>query len=60
MEEKELLKIIEEAARDGRTELDLSKKGIKSLPAEIGRLTKLTELYLHVNQLKNVPKEPIK
>jgi hypothetical protein len=38
MDEKEVLEIIEEAARDGRRELDLSNKGIKSLPAEIGKL----------------------
>jgi GTPase SAR1 family protein len=57
MEEKELLKIIERAARDGRTKLDLSNKGMKSLPAEIGRLTNLKRLYLNRNQLTSVPKE---
>ncbi len=57
MEEKELLKIIEEAARDGRAELDLTNKKIKSLPVEIGRLTNLTKLFLHNNQLTSVPKE---
>jgi Leucine-rich repeat (LRR) protein len=57
MDEKEVLEIIEEAARDGRTELDLNNKGIESLPAEIGNLTNLTELYLYNNQLTRVPKE---
>jgi len=57
MEEKELLKIIKEAARDSRTELDLSNKKIKSLPAEIGQLTNLTELNLHGNRLTSVHKE---
>jgi small GTP-binding protein len=57
MEEKELLKIIEEAARDGRTKLDLAGKGINSLPAEIGQLTNLELLDLSGNQLTSVPKE---
>jgi len=57
MEEKELLKIIEEAARYGRKRLGLSYSEIKSLPAEIGRLTNLTELDLSGNQLTSVPKE---
>jgi internalin A len=57
MEEKELLEIIEKAAKDGRKELDLSNKGIKSLPAEIGQLKNLRELYLFDNQLTSVPNE---
>jgi internalin A len=57
MEEKELLKIIEEAARDGRIEIDLARKGIKSLPAEIGQLRNLEWLNLSANQLTSVPKE---
>ena len=57
MEEKELLEIIEEAAEDGRTELNLSDEKIKSLPAEIGQLTNLKELSLSGNQLTSVPKE---
>jgi Leucine-rich repeat (LRR) protein len=46
MDEWKLLKIIKEAAIDGRTELDLSCKGIESLPTEIGQLKNLTELNL--------------
>jgi len=57
MEEKELLKIIEEAARDGRTEIDLSYKKIKSLPAKIGQLTNLTMLFMYHNKLTSIPKE---
>ena len=57
MTEKEVLEIIEEAARDGRTGLDLSDNGLKSLPGEIGRLTKLTKLSLYDNQLTSVPAE---
>jgi hypothetical protein len=34
MDEKELLEIIEEAARNESKDLTLSNKGIKSLPAE--------------------------
>ena len=36
MDEKEVLRIIDEAVGDGRKELNLSIKGIKSLPAEMG------------------------
>jgi Leucine-rich repeat (LRR) protein len=57
MDEKELLRIIEEAVRDGRTELKLYYKGIVSLPEEIGNLTNLKELFLSGNQLTSVPKE---
>ncbi|MBC8468948.1 MAG: leucine-rich repeat domain-containing protein [Planctomycetes bacterium] len=57
MEEKELLEIIEEAARDGRKELHLSNERIVSIPTEIRNLTNLTELDLSGNQLTSVPKE---
>jgi len=57
MTEKELIEVIERAARDGRTELDLSNRGIESLPPEIGKLTKLTVLDLSYNQLTSLPPE---
>ena len=57
MDEKKLLEIIKEAASDGRTELDLSNKGLTSLPAEIWQLKNLTKLYLFRNQLTSIPKE---
>lgn len=57
MTKKELLKIIEEAAKDGRTGLDLSNRGIKSLPPEIGGLKNLTKLNLYGNQLTKLPGE---
>jgi Leucine-rich repeat (LRR) protein/GTPase SAR1 family protein len=57
MTEKEVLEIIEKAARDGWTDLDLSEKWIRSLPAEIGKLTNLTGLNLYRNQLTSVPAE---
>ncbi|NIP41904.1 MAG: GTPase, partial [candidate division Zixibacteria bacterium] len=57
MTEKEVLEIIEQAARGGWTRLDLSGKDIKSLTAEIGNLTNLTRLNLNGNQLTSVPAE---
>ena len=55
MSREELLKIIEEATRDGREELDLSSIGISELPDEIGQLTNLRELILINNQLMALP-----
>ncbi|MEH1832129.1 MAG: hypothetical protein V7L29_08655 [Nostoc sp.] len=49
MTNEELLEIIEQAARDKVTELDLSGKSLKTLPTEIGRLTNLRSLDLYNN-----------
>lgn len=52
--------VLEEIARAGETNavsLDLSYRGLTSLPAEIGQLIKLEYLHLHGNQLRNVPAE---
>ncbi|TKJ40235.1 GTPase [candidate division LCP-89 bacterium B3_LCP] len=57
MTKKQLLKIIEKAARDEVTTLDLSSKKITELPPEIGNLTNLTYLYLANNQLTSLPPE---
>ncbi|WP_414573376.1 COR domain-containing protein [Nostoc sp. CCY 9925] len=57
MTNEELLEIIEQAAKDKVTELDLSGKGLKTLPAEIQRLTKLQWLDLYDNQLSSLPGE---
>lgn len=57
MTEKELLEKIDQAARDGRTKLDLSGENIKSLPKELGKLANLTVLDLSINELTSVPPE---
>jgi len=57
MSQEEVLAIIEQAAKDGRTALDLSGMGLAKLPEEIGQLTSLRELYLYHNQLKELPGE---
>ncbi|CCQ70678.1 Leucine-rich repeat, partial [Crocosphaera watsonii WH 0402] len=53
MTEEELLQVIEKAAKDKRESLDLSFKGLTSIPPEIGQLTNLTSLNLWNNQLTN-------
>jgi internalin A len=57
MTNEELLKVIEEAKASGATSLDLSKKGITTLPPEICQLTKLTTLDLDGNPLTSPPYE---
>jgi len=51
MQRDEIIKLIEEAARTGQTELDLRGNQMSELPAEITQLTKLTTLDLGGNQL---------
>jgi GTPase SAR1 family protein len=57
MTEEELLRIIEKAAEDKVTSLDLSRKRLTKLPPEIGQLSNLTELNLNSNQLSALPPE---
>ncbi|MCC5651729.1 leucine-rich repeat domain-containing protein [Nostoc sp. XA013] len=57
MTNEELLQIIEQAAKDKVTKLDLSGKGLTTLPPEIGQLTNLQSLYLSSNQLSTLPPE---
>ncbi len=57
MNEEELLQIIEQAAKEGVTSLDLSGKELSALPPEITQLTNLKELFLDNNQLSALPPE---
>ncbi len=56
-DKKIILKLIEQAAKEGWTELDLSSNQLTSLPPEIAKLTKLTSLDIGNNQLTSVPPE---
>ncbi len=55
MEQQELLRLIEEAAADQRTILDLSGQGLTEIPEAIGQLQNLNILNLSNNQISNVP-----
>ncbi len=61
MTEDKVLEVIERAARDRVTELDLSGHGLKVLPPEIGRLKYLQRLVLgdkwDGNELEKLPPE---
>jgi internalin A len=57
MTDKELLEIITQATWYPSKNLDLSNKGLTSIPAEIGQLTGLTSLDLRGNQLMSLPVE---
>ena len=46
MTKDELLALIDQAAAEGWTELDLSGQGLTELPEEIGKLTQLERLIL--------------
>jgi small GTP-binding protein len=51
MGQKEALALIDRAAREGWTELDLRDQGLTELPPEIGQLTQLRSLSLRENRL---------
>ncbi|MEH1797978.1 MAG: COR domain-containing protein [Nostoc sp.] len=57
MTNEELLQIIEQAVRDKVTTLDLSNKGLITLPQEFEQLTNLRSLDLGSNQLSSLPPE---
>ncbi|MBN2003102.1 MAG: GTP-binding protein [Anaerolineae bacterium] len=57
MTQDELLELIDRAACEGWTELDLSNQGLTELPSEIGQLTKLQSLDLSHNHLTALPSE---
>ncbi|MDA0268516.1 MAG: hypothetical protein O3A14_16545 [Cyanobacteria bacterium] len=46
MAQDQVLALIEQAAAEGWTELDLSGRGLTALPPEIGQLTQLETLIL--------------
>lgn len=48
---EELLALMDQAAHEGWTELDLNNQEITELPPEIGQLTDLQRLDLSFNQL---------
>ncbi|MFN6473698.1 MAG: leucine-rich repeat domain-containing protein [Nostoc sp. SerVER01] len=57
MTNEELLQIIEQAATEKATELDLSNNQLSSLPPKICQLSSLTRLDLSNNQLSSLPPE---
>ncbi|MEH1861396.1 MAG: leucine-rich repeat domain-containing protein [Nostoc sp.] len=57
MTNKELLQIIEQAARVKATHLNLHNNQLSSLPPKFSQLSNLTTLYLHNNQLSSLPPE---
>ena len=57
MTRDELLRLIDQAADEGWTALDLSNQGLTELPPEIGKLTSLGNLRLGRNQLSSLPYE---
>ncbi len=57
MEQKEIKKLIIKAKESNTTTLDLSFKGLTSLPPEISKLENLTTLNISGNQLTSLPPE---
>jgi len=54
---EELLQIIEKAAREKETVLNLNHNQLSSLPPEISQLSNLTELSLENNQFSSLSPE---
>ncbi|NJK99654.1 MAG: GTP-binding protein [Spirulinaceae cyanobacterium SM2_1_0] len=55
MTQAELLALIEQAAAEGWTELDLAGQELTELPPEIGQLQSLQQLNLSGNQISEIP-----
>ncbi|MEN3333014.1 MAG: internalin [Blastocatellia bacterium] len=56
-DEQKILKLIERAAKEGWTKLDLRDNQLRSLPPAITKLTNLTSIDLGNNQLTSLPPE---
>ena len=52
---EKVLKLIEQAAREGWTTLDLSNNQLTTLPAEMSKLTNLTYRGLSRNEFTSTP-----
>ena len=57
MRKRELIRVIEKAAREGAESLGLSYKRITQLPKQIGQLVNLQTLDLHNNHLSTLPEQ---
>ncbi len=57
MTDEELLQLIEQATKEGRTTLNLTREGLTKIPREIGQLSKLTSLNLSFNRITSLPSE---
>ena len=55
MDQDEIAEAIAKSGNEGSTTLDLSRKGLTTLPREIGNLIGLTHLDLRNNQLTALP-----
>ncbi|MBM0740419.1 leucine-rich repeat domain-containing protein [Phormidium sp. CLA17] len=57
MTTEEVVKVIQQAAKNGVTRLDLSDRGLTFLPSELWQLTSLQSLNLSRNKLISLPDE---
>jgi len=57
VQHKEIVQVIQQAAREGATNLELSGQALTELPPEVVQLTNLQELWLDGNRLTELPPE---
>ena len=57
MDNEELLQAIEQVSGEEATSLNLSRRDLGALPAQIGQLANLTRLNLSGNHLTSLPPE---